>query len=74
MEPHKNMWAEAKHMFSIPDDILNIEKEDDDMLYTGYYATYDFEAILHKENVADVEFSVTSDVMVYDENGEPCTE
>ena len=44
------------------------------MLYTGYYATYDFEAMLHKENVADVEFSPTSDFMVYAEKGEPCTE
>ena len=72
VEPHKNMWEEAKHMFSIPDDILNIE--DEDMLYTGYYATYDFEAMLHKENVADLEYSATSDVMVYDEHGEPCIE
>ena len=40
-------------MFSIPDDILNTDNED--MLYTGYCATYDFEAMLHKENVAAVE-------------------
>ena len=72
VEPHRNMWEEAKYMFSIPDDILNTD--DEDMLYTGYYATYDFEAMLHKENVADVEYSATSDVMVYDEHGEPCTE
>ena len=72
VEPHRHMWEEAKHMFSIPDDILNTE--DEDMLYTGYYATYDFEAMLHKENVANVEYSATSDVLVYDERGEPCTE
>ena len=71
VEPHRNMWEEAKHMFSIPDDILNTE--DEDMLYTGYYATYDFEAMLHKENVADVEYSATSDVLVYDEHGDLCT-
>ena len=72
VEPHRNMWEEAKHMFSIPDDILHTD--DEDMMYTGYYATYDFEAMLHKENVAHVEYSATSDVMVYDEHGEPCTE
>ena len=72
VEPHRNMWEEAKHMFSIPDDTLHTE--DEDMLYTGYYATYDFEAMLHKENVANVEYSAISDIMVYDEHGEPCTE
>ena len=72
VEAHRNMWEEAKHMFSIPDDILNTE--DDDMVYTGYYATYNFEAMLHKENVADVEYSATSNVLVYDEHGELCTE
>ena len=66
------MWEEAKHMFSILGDILNTE--DEDMLYTDYYATYDFEAMVHKENVADVEYSATSEIMVYDEHGEPCTE
>ena len=72
MQPHMNMWEEAKTMFSIPDELLS--SDDEDMLYTGHYATYDFEAILHKEDVSDVEFSSSSDVLVYGENGEPCTE
>ena len=72
VQPHMNMWEEAKTMFCIPDELLS--SNDEDMLYTGHYATYDFEAILHKENVTEVEFSSSSDVLVYDENGEPCTE
>ena len=51
----QNMWKEAKHVVSIPDNVLNID-DNDDMLYTGYYATYDFETMLHKENVLDVEW------------------
>ena len=72
LQPHMNMWEEAKTMFSIPDEMLS--SDDEDMLYTGHYATYDFEAILHKEDVSEVEFSSSSDVLVYDDNGEPCTE
>ena len=72
VQPHMNMWEEAKIMFSIPDELLS--SDDEDMLYTGHYATYDFEAILHKEDVSEVEFSSSSDVLVYDDNGEPCTE
>ena len=72
VQPHMNMWEEAKTMFCIPDELLS--SDDEDMLYTGHYATYDFEAILHKENVSEVEFSSSSDVLVYDENGEQCTE
>ena len=72
VQPHMNMWEEAKTLFSIPDELLS--SDDEDMLYTGHYATYDFEAILHKEDVSEVEFSSSSDVLVYDENGEPCTE
>ena len=72
VEPHINMWEDAKTMFSIPDELLL--DDDEEMFYTGHYATYDFEAILHKENVSDVEFSSSSDVLVYDENGEPCSE
>ena len=72
VQPHTNMWEEAKTLFSIPDDMLS--SDDEDMLYTGHYATYDFEAILHKENVSEVEFSSSSEVLVYDEHGEPCTE
>ena len=52
MQPHMNMWEEAKTMISIPDDLLS--SDDEDMPYTGHYATYDFEAILHKEDVSDV--------------------
>ena len=59
-------------MFSIPDDLLSSDNED--MLSTGHYATYDFEAILHKEDVSEVEFSSSSDVLMYNDNGEPCTE
>ena len=67
-----NMWDEAKTMFSIPDELLS--GDDEDMLYTGHYATYDFEAILHKEDMSEVEFSSSSDVLMYDDNGELCTE
>ena len=73
VQPHLNMWEEAKTMFSIPDDLLSSD-DDEDMMYTGHYATYDFEAILHKEDVSEVEFSSSSEVLVYDEHGEPCTE
>ena len=37
MQPHMNMWEEAKTMFSIPDELLS--SNDEDMLYTGHYAT-----------------------------------
>ena len=73
VQPHINMWEEAKTMLSIPDELLSSD-DDEDTLYTGHYATYDFEAILHKEDVSEVEFSSSSDVLVYDDNGEPCTE
>ena len=35
---------------------------------------YDFEAILHKEDVSEIDCSSTFDVRVYDDNGGPCTE
>ena len=72
MQPHMKMWEDEETMFSIPDELLS--RNDEDMLYTGHYATNDFEAILHKEDVSEVEFSSSSDVLVYDDNGEPCTE
>ena len=61
----------GKTSFSIPDELLS--SDDEDMLHAGEYATYDFEAILHKEDASHVEFSSSSDVLVYDYNGELCT-
>ena len=83
VEAHANMWTEAKHMFSIQDDIL-CENYDDDYQYTKMFATFDFESMLVKQNVADVEYSAQTcihgaggydyDDVVYDNDGTVCTE
>ena len=59
VELHINMWEEAKTIFSILDDVLSYNDVD---MFTGHYVTYDFEAILHKEDVSEVEFSLLSNV------------
>ena len=68
VEPHISMWEEEKTVFSIPEELLSCD--DEDMLSTGHYATYDFEAALQKECVSEMEFSSSHNVLMYDENGE----
>ena len=77
MESHVNMWDEAKNLFSIPDDIIPPSVGDgggDCWRYTREYITYDFEAVLLRESVRDLEYSSSSEVLVYGDDGRPCTE
>ena len=66
------MWEEAKRLFSIPDTFLS---SSDDKRFTSSYATFDFESMLVKEDVSDVEYSSQTSVLGIDDDGTTeCTE
>ena len=72
VDTHENMWEEAKRLFSIPDTLLS---SSDDKRFTSIYATFDFESMLVKEDVSDVEYSSQTGVLGIDDDGTTeCTE
>ena len=64
VEGHKNMFEEAKHLFSIGDDLL--PRLDKEKFYTKEYMTYDFEAMINKIPVQQLSSDNFSNII--DEN------
>ena len=73
VDTYENMWDEAKRVYSIPDSIMS--PLDDRRRFTSLYATFDFESMLVKEDVIDVEHSSQTGVAGIDDDGvTECTE